>query len=468
MPTSSSYYVTCGPNNLFNLDPMFRDTAAGDYSLLPCSPLINAGSNAAAAGILTDIAGSPRILEGTVDIGAYEAPAFALASPPQVGPACAGDANGSISVSPAFGCEPYAYQWLPAAGNGPELDGLSPGNYLLTLTDGSGRQILDTITVGIAPQPSVALAATDVPCGSTLGGTLSASVSSGTPPFHYTWNPAGADTSFLAQLSPLDYQLSVTDANGCLGTASASIGLQGLLTLMVDGALVSCHGASDGWLSATPVTGAAPFHWLWDGWPGTDSIAQPLAPGLYAVTVSDAYGCTAAFAFPPMTEPQALSATAGTEPQTDAAMPNGVAIVTTTSGGTMPYGYAWSTGEMGQFITGLEAGTYTVTVTDAHGCTASLEVTVELMVGTGGPALRALLIFPNPSADWAEIVLPENFPAHNLELTDASGRVVKALAVAPQTGAYRLNLSELPGGEYLVTLRGKQASELMTGKILKR
>ncbi|MDX1912990.1 MAG: hypothetical protein SFV22_15965, partial [Saprospiraceae bacterium] len=51
--------VTCGPGNLFGLDPMFRDTANGDYSLLPCSPLRNRGNNAAAAGILTDIAGMP-------------------------------------------------------------------------------------------------------------------------------------------------------------------------------------------------------------------------------------------------------------------------------------------------------------------------------------------------------------------------------------------------------------------------
>ncbi|TAK40830.1 MAG: hypothetical protein EPO28_09520, partial [Saprospiraceae bacterium] len=66
--------VTCGPGNLFNLDPLFADTAASDFTLLPCSPAINAGSNAIidSLGILTDIAGNPRIQGGTVDMGAYE------------------------------------------------------------------------------------------------------------------------------------------------------------------------------------------------------------------------------------------------------------------------------------------------------------------------------------------------------------------------------------------------------------
>lgn len=68
--------VTCGPGNLFNLDPLFRDTANGDYSLLPCSPLINAGSNAAAEAIATDLAGNPRILGGTVDMGPTRLPGW--------------------------------------------------------------------------------------------------------------------------------------------------------------------------------------------------------------------------------------------------------------------------------------------------------------------------------------------------------------------------------------------------------
>ncbi len=395
----------CGPGNLYGLDPLFRDTANGDFSLLPCSPLINAGSNLAAAGMLTDIAGNPRIQDGTVDIGAYESPAFSLATAPQVQPACVGATNGSITIIPVFGCEPYTYTWLPAVGNGPEINGLPPGNYLLTITDGSGRQILDTLEVAEAPSPHLNPLTTDVQCSNGLGGSISAGVAYGTAPYHYEWQPLAADTSMLNHLSPGAYALTVVDAHGCQDSAKASIALLGMLTPSIDGQSISCPGAADGWLSLTPVTGAAPFSWLWTGWSGTDAIAQPLGPGQYSVTVTDAYGCTASNTFSPMNDPAAISASLLVSDQSNLSMPNGAAIVTSTSGGTpfpgMPpyYQYDWSTGEMGSSIAGLSAGSYTIAITDSHGCTSIQAFEVQLMVGTGEAAGAAFLLYPNPAAD---------------------------------------------------------------------
>ena len=460
-----------GPGSLFSTDPLFINYQAGDLSLLPCSPLINAGNNLAATGIPTDLAGNPRIQEGTVDIGAYEAPAFALAAEPEVHPACVGTSNGSISISPAFGCEPYSYDWLPMAGNGPQLNGLPPGTYLLTITDGSGRQILDTLQVGSAPSPVLNPVATDVQCGTTLGGSFSAGLSSGTAPFHYQWLPGATDTAYLSHLSPGDYGLTVVDANGCKDSASASIALMGMITLMVDGQTISCYGQTDGWLSATPATGAAPFSWLWQGWPGTDSIAQPLSPGSYAVTVSDAFGCTASFAFPIMTEPDSLWATVGSSPQTDLALPNGAAVVTTISGGTSPFDFVWSTGSTQQAIAGLSADTFTVTITDQHGCETVTEViVVQLIVGTGEADGQALLIYPNPASQWLKVVLPEPAGEWLLVLADALGRVVMTEKVISPASTCTLNLEALPSGNYVLTIQNAKGSRAgtFTGKLIKK
>ncbi len=467
--------VVCGPNNLIGLDPMFQDTAIGDYSLLPCSPLIDAGSNVASTDILTDIAGNPRILGGTVDIGAYESRAFALTVPPQIQPTCAGTSEGSIAVNPGYGCEPYHYNWSPPAGNGPELNGLPPGDYIVTITDGIGRQILDTLQVPFAPSPILNLVATDAQCGITLGGAISAGVSNGTAPYHYQWQPSASDTSQLKYLSPGTYALTVVDAKGCQDSASANIALLGMLTLMVDGQGISCHGATDGWLSATPVTGASPFSWLWQGWSGTDSIAQPLSPGIYAVTVSDAFGCTASFAFPPMNQPDSLWATVGTQAQTNLNMPNGAAVVTTISGGTSPFGFDWNTGSTQQAITGLMAGNYTVTVTDKNGCEAVVEVVVDSMfVGTEEAVGMALMIYPNPAVDWVKIILPARqgltggpeFLGENLlELSDASGRVLQSEAFSSANG--QLSLGGLPSGNYVVTVRNGTGKGMFVGKLTK-
>ena len=463
-------FTICGPNNLYDLNPLFRDTANHDYSLLPCSPLINAGSNAAAMGILTDIAGNPRIQGGTVDIGAYESPAFSLAASPEVQPACVGSSNGSIAITPVFGCEPYTYKWLPDAGNGPQLNGLAPGNYLLTITDGSGRQILDTVQVASAPLPVLNPVVTDVQCGTTLGGSISANVSNGSAPYHYEWLPAGLpDTSYLSQLSPLTYHVSVVDANGCQDSASANISLLGLLTLMVDGQGISCFGETDGWLSATPLTGASPFDWEWQGWAGTDSIAQPLGQGMYAVTVSDVFGCTAAFTFPPMNQPDSLYATVGTQDQTNLSMPNGAAVVTTISGGMGPFGFDWSTGSTQQAIAGLTAGDYIVTVTDKNGCEVVVEVVVDLMVtATEEIGAKAFVIYPNPAADWLKVAFPQPVRGGRLELSDASGRVLSSIQLTAELVSYTMDLSGLPSGSYFVTVLDERGKERFAAKMLKQ
>jgi hypothetical protein len=444
--------LTCGPGNLSGLDPMFRDTAAGDYTLLPCSPLINAGNNAAAAGLLTDLAGNPRILEGIVDIGPYEAPAFAQAAEPLVKPACSGASNGSIIISPAYGCEPYTYQWEPSAGNGPELNGLPPGPYRLTITDGSGRQIRDTVLVETAPVPELSLTATHVQCGETEGGALNANVSNGTPPYQYQWLPAATDTAFLSHLGPGQYALTLTDVNGCMDSSSAQIGLQGMITLLVNGQAIPCYGGT-GWLSATPVTGAAPFSWQWQGWNGTDSLAQPLSPGNYAVTVSDVYGCTASFAFPPFTQPDSLWAITAAIDQTQNNPPNGEVTVVAVLGGKSPFDFLWSTGSTQQSIATLSAGMYTVTITDKNGCTAEYKVTVEWMVSTGSPGAEAnaLLLYPNPATDWMVVVLPPAEHSWRLELSNAAGSLV--WSDQTNTTEHRIDLENLASGVYTLAVR---------------
>jgi hypothetical protein len=472
--------IVCGPNNLYDLDPQFRDPTNQDYSLLPCSPLINAGNNLPASNIPTDLAGNTRIQGGTVDIGAYESPAFSLAAEPQVNPACVGASNGSISISPVFGCEPYLYNWFPDVGNGPTLNGLPPGNYLLTITDGSNQQIRDTVVVAAVDLPELVLAASDVQCGGQVGGSLSATVLSGKAPFAYQWLPSAADTAQLVQQQPGDYSLTVVDANGCQDSASANIALQGVITLAIGGQIIRCHGET-GWLSATPSTGAAPFSWQWTGWIGTDSLAQPLGPGSYSVTVTDAYGCTASNTFPIIMEPGLLSATVGTSEQTDLVMPNGAAVVTTISGGTPAFEFDWNTGSTMQAIAGLSAGMYTVTVTDKNGCEAVVEVVVDLMVGTDEAEGTALMLYPNPAFDWVTVVLPSNprqpsfglaggpsaIPGYMVELSDASGRVLRTTMLAEASDC-TFDLSLLPVGGYLVVVRNGIGAAVFVGKVVKR
>ena len=153
---------------------MFLDTAAGDYRLHPCSPARDAGDNSIidSLGILTDIAGQPRIQGGTVDMGAWESEAFSIRTDSVQAAPCAG-APGSLWLDLDTGCPPF----FIAMGSDTTISDTSrfqlplpAGTHTLVITD--GRMDSDTlqITLPDAPPLEATLSSTDVLCPGS-GGT---------------------------------------------------------------------------------------------------------------------------------------------------------------------------------------------------------------------------------------------------------------------------------------------------------
>ncbi|MDX2278578.1 MAG: choice-of-anchor Q domain-containing protein, partial [Saprospiraceae bacterium] len=126
--------VFCLDGNITSGDPMFTDTAQGNYTPLPCSPLVHAGSNAF-VGLedSVDLAGNPRIRGGRVDIGAFEAPAPELAAPPTAVGACPGSASGAVTFDLTQACLPYQAQWSKNGVSGSGTTQLESGTYSFTL-----------------------------------------------------------------------------------------------------------------------------------------------------------------------------------------------------------------------------------------------------------------------------------------------------------------------------------------------
>lgn len=450
---------------LLNTSPSYVNAAAGDFHLLPCSPGIDIGNNAIidSVGLLTDISGVPRIQGGTVDIGAYEAPAFALSAAPGILPACSGAPGGAISLSPAYGCEPYTYTWQPPVGSGPVINDLPPGDYRYTVTDDRGRQIQDTLQVTTAPSPSIAALPQGFQCGSVLGGTATVTVSSGTAPFTFVWSN-GASDSLLTMLPAGPYQVTVIDKNGCQDSAQLIIALNGQLTLQVDGVSISCFGAADAMLSVRVVNGKSPYTYLWSQG-ATDSLLTDLGPGQYTVTATDFYGCTASFTFT-LSEPTLLQASVQTQPTSTLQNPNGSASAVPVSGGTQPYTYLWSNGGQTQTINNLAPGIYTVTVTDTHGCTASASAEVTLVVGTGEVENPLVQVWPNPILDRLEIQALSLPPGDwRFVLRDVLGRELRGEMLL--AGRAVLDVAGLPAGGYSWELLGKSGEVLVVGKVVK-
>jgi len=288
--------VTCGPGNLFNVDPQFRDTANGDFTLLPCSPLINAGNNNVLNLPLTDLNGDPRIQEGTVDIGTYE---HAYAPGPDtlsVQAACAGAPNGAINWSLDQGCLPIQYIWTDAQGNtGTGIDSLPAGEYRFTFTDARGRVNEQTILVP-GSAPTVSISGDTLLCGSGTTGELTA-LPGGVlqTPITFLWNTNDMDPTISGLTTGL-YTVTLTDAIGCADSAQASLTVVGAPESTSTVTNATHVDSLNGRIDFVITSGVSPYTYAWDTGDSTASISG-LAQGTYAMLLTDGAGCTYGYVF---------------------------------------------------------------------------------------------------------------------------------------------------------------------------
>ncbi len=215
-------------------------------------------------------------------------------------------------------------------------------------------------------------------CDGTAGVTLVG----GTGPFTYSWSPGGWTTPTVSNLCAGTYTVTITDQLSCSPPTTMAITVGATvptITLTPTQTNVACFNACNATTSVAVVGGTPPYSYNWLPSGGTGPSATGLCPGVYTCDVSDNGGCTATLTFT-VTEPSQLTASDTSTPAA-CGNNNGTATVTP-AGGVGPYGCTWApSGGPGLNATGLGAGTYTYTVTDANGCTLTQTVNVP---STGG------------------------------------------------------------------------------------
>ena len=291
---------------------------------------------------------------------------------------CFGGSDGAATVYPSDGWGSYTYLWNNTA-TGAVASGLSAGTYMVTVTDGNGCSVTASASVS---GPGSALAASAagtkvVTCFGGVDGAATVYPSNGWGSYSYLWNN-GHTTAIAGGLSAGTYTVTVSDGNGCTATATASVsGPAASLAASAAGTkVVTCFGGSDGTATVYPSNGWGSFTYLWNN-TATGAVASGLSAGIYTVTVSDGNGCTTTATASVSGPSAALAATAAeTKVVTCFGGSDGTATVYPSNGwGT--FTYLWNNTQTGAIATGLSAGTYTVTVSDGIGCTATASAVVS-------------------------------------------------------------------------------------------
>ena len=199
----------------------------------------------------------------------------------------------SIALSASGG---FTYNWTPSSGlssstvANPMASPATTTTYTVMATDTTGCSGNDTITINVNLTPILSATKTDISCFGNVDGQIDLLVSSGTPPYLYSW-ASGPTTQDLTSLAAGTYSVTVIDSNGCTNTLNETINEPASLFISISSYSISCFGANDGFITTNVTGGTGTPSYLWSNFETTQDIYS-LSAGTYSVTVTDSNGCT--------------------------------------------------------------------------------------------------------------------------------------------------------------------------------
>ena len=300
---------------------------------------------------------------------------------------CFGGNNGSIIISSTGGTGIVTYQLLPTSisnTNGIFLN-LAAGNYTISATDVNGCSIQTSVTILQPPMLQFNTPSIDsAKCFNVANGSITAPVSGGTMPISYSIMPTGtfvAPNSFTNLLGNINYTITATDANLCSISTTVYVGQPNEITFSsLLNTPVTCNGQSNGTISASTIGGTNPISYQL--LPGNIVSAtgnfNNLSGNNYTIIATDAKGCSKT-STTTLFEPMAITIIASTANNIVCFGEKNGSVSVNAIGGIAPLSYNLLptnlTNVIGNFSS-LSANVYTITITDANGCTKTTTKTV--------------------------------------------------------------------------------------------
>lgn len=280
-------------------------------------------------------------------------------------------------------------------------------------------------------------------CPGNCDGSISISISTGTPPFSYQWS-TGATTQNISGLCNGTYTLTVTDFIGSSYIESYVVNEPVAMNLSGLSQNLDCNGICNGSIDVTVSGGNPPYSYNWSNGETSEDIVDLCATD-YNVQVTDASGCFVSAAYV-IIEPGAVVVNSNINEATCSCCNDG-SIDISVLGGVSPYTFAWSTNATSEDISSLINGTYELTVTDANSCESSFPFIV-----TG---VLPMVIESN------EVSVSCNGLSNGSINCETLGGTTP-LDYLWSTGATAASISELAAGSYTVTVTDSLGCEVST------
>ena len=308
---------------------------------------------------------------------------------------CFGDATGAIDIEIMGGTPAYTYAWSNSA-TSQDISGVVAGTYTVTITDAGGQTVSESYTITEAAEITLTATPTDETCSGDADGSIDLAVSGGTGAYTFAWSNSETSED-INGLAVGTYTVTVTDANGCTNTTTASIAAGTVVDVQFTKTDETCGGFNNGTIDLTVTGGSGNYTYVWSD-PSLNGTEDPtgLSAGTYTVTVTeDGNNCTGT-----ATIIIDSGATIGVTATPTAISCNGAgdgSIDVNVTGGSGNYNYTWSDASLNgiEDPTGLAANTYTVTVTDnVSGC-----IVIGMATITEPAGMTATFVETNPTCN---------------------------------------------------------------------
>lgn len=361
--TQNSTFAWSGPNGFTSTQQNPTVSTAGNYTLTVTGP--NGCTSTSVASVTQNITppGASALPSGPINC-----------------------LNATVILNGSSPSQPVTYAWTGPNNFTSTLQNpvvSVAGNYVLTVNSGANG-CTSTATATVVQNltdPTVSIATpANLNCNNATI-QINATASSQGPDFTYLWTTttgnivSGANTLTPVVNAAGGYTLLITNTvNGCTATGSTTVSQSPAVTASASSTNISCNGGANGTATVVAGGGVGNFTYAWNN-SGTTATISNLPAGTYTVTVADGENCTAT-ATATVSQPAVLLANASATAETSNGANDGTATAAP-SGGTPGYTYLWSTTATTATITNLTPGSYSVTVTDANGCTAIQTVTVN-------------------------------------------------------------------------------------------